>query len=403
MANTNEESNLIPLELPTIGEEEIEAAVAALRSGELWQFNSPKIEEFEQAFGDYLGVKHAVAVNSCGSALEMSLASAGLGPGDEVITTPWTFIATNMAIVTANCIPIFADIDSDTWNLDPQSVKEKITDRTKAILLVHVFGHACDMDGIAAVAEEHNLVVIEDCAQALGSTWRGQQVGSIGHMGCFSFCQPKGMTTGGEGGLLTMNDRDLADQARLIHSYGYDRTIGLARYEHTVLGSNYRMTAMQAAIGLVQLGKLPDFLEKRAAIAERYSESLGRLPGISPPYVAPEAGHSFYGYVIKVNESEAGISRNALHDKLVADGVECGVWYSTPNHFQPIFRNLSGHGRTTCPFTCPLHGETPDYNDIHLPVAEGSTQVVLSLPIYPLLREQDQARVITSMQQHVVG
>jgi perosamine synthetase len=396
---------VIPLERPTIGEEEIEAAVAVLRSGELWQFSSPVIAEFEQAFADYIGVKHAVAVNSCGSALEIALAAAGLGPGDEVITTPWTFIATNMGIVTANCIPVFADIDPRTWNLHARSIEEKITRRTKAILLVHVFGHPCDMDAVMTLAGKHNLVVIEDCAQSLGSTWGGQQVGSIGQMGCFSFCQPKTMTTGGEGGMLTTNDDELAKQARLIRSYGYDRIIGIgpARYEHTVLGSNYRITAMQAAIGLVQLKKLPAFLEKRAAIARRYSESLSRLPGITPPYVAPQAGHSFYGYVIKVDDSKAGISRSTLHDRLITDGIECGIWYSTPNHLQPVFRSLSGHGRTTCPFTCPLYSKPVDYRDVHLPVAEGSTQVVLSLPVYPLLAVQEQERVIAAMQRHVVG
>ena len=384
-----------------VEEDEIDAVVAVLRSGRLWQYNGEHIAAFEGEWADYVGAKHALAVNTGTTTMEIALAAAGVGPGDEVITTPFTFIATQVAILRQNAVPIFADIDPQSFNISPQSVAEAITERTKAILVVSIFGHPVDMDPIMALAQRHDLTVIDDAAQSLGAEYRGCKIGSIAHITSFSFTAAKAMTTAGEGGMITTDDDDLAHKMRMIRAFGYDRIkcLPTGRLRYDMLGWNARITEVQAAMGRVQLRKLAQFNQRRIENARYLTERLSQAEGIVPPAVSSEVHHVFWQYTIRLQEGQFIEGRDRFREALAAEGVESSIYYDPPIYRQPYFQELRGHGNTSCPFGCPWYLGDVDYSRVSLPVAEKACREVLSLPVHNLLDLGDMENVAMAVQK----
>ncbi len=369
---------VIRISAPFLGGEEISAVERVLRSGRLSQ--GSYVEAFESAFADFIGVEHAIAVSSGTAALHIALLAAGIGEGDEVITTPFTFIATANAILFVGAKPVFVDVREDDFNIDVEKVKDAITERTKAIIPVHLYGQPCDMKAIADLAEDHNLHVIEDACQAHGAEFAGKKVGSFGTAGCFSFYPTKNMTTG-EGGMLTTNSKEIAKKARMLRNHGSS-----ARYMHEILGFNMRMTDISAAIGIEQLKKLPYFTKRRRENAEYLTERLKGIRGIVTPVVKERRTHVFNQYTIRVvgdeeaygddgddgaegNRGEEGVNRDDLARMLTERGVEVGIYYPTPVHKQPLYRKLG--------------------YDCSLDVSERLSAEVLSLPVHPGVGKED--------------
>jgi perosamine synthetase len=358
---------MISIAKPIVDGDEIAAVAAVLGSGFLAQ--GKNVEEFEQAFARFVGTKHAVAVNSGTAALHMALLTNGIGAGDEVITSPFTFIASANSVLFTGARPVFADIGEETFNISPDSVEDKITPRTKAIMPVHLYGQPCDMKRLMKIAQERHLVVVEDACQAHGAEFEGRRAGSFG-TGCFSFYPTKNMTTG-EGGMITTNDNDIAGKARMIRTHGQRQ-----RYLHEVLGYNYRMTDIAAAIGLCQLGKLERFNTKRIENAKFLTERLSGIKGLVPPAVRAGMRHVFHQYTVRITP-DFGMSRDELKQKLMEKGVGSEIYYPLPVHRQPFFRRLG-------------------YDD-RLPNSEKAAAEVLSLPVHPSLTKEDLECVADSL------
>ena len=322
----------VPVAKPIIGDEEIENVVEVLKSGMIAQ--GPKVAEFEQKFADWIGTKYAIAVNSGTAALHVALLSCGIGKGDEVITTPFTFIASGNAIVYTGAKPVFADIDLKTYTLNPDTIESLITENTKAILPVHLYGQSANMDRINEIAEKHGLIVIEDAAQAHGATCNGKNVGNMGDMACFSFYPTKNMTTS-EGGIITTNDEDLAESAKIFRAHGAS-----VRYHHDAIGYNFRMTDISAAIGLAQLEKIDGFNDKRIENADYLNEGLKDVEGVITPYCAYDSKHVYHQYTIRVEKGE----RDDWVDIINGCGVGTGIHYPIPLYNQPIYKSLGFDG-----------------------------------------------------------
>jgi len=360
MSPTDSDRPFIPIAKPQLSEEEKSAVMAILDSGMLAQ--GRQVAEFEAEFAAWCGVRHAVAVASGTAALWLALAAHDIGPGDEVITTPFSFIASANCILYVGAKPVFVDIEPDTCLLNPSAIEEKITPHTRAILPVHLYGQPCDMTAIMAIAHRHNLIVVEDACQAHGATVWGKTVGGFG-TGCFSLYATKNMTTG-EGGIITTNDDALAEHLRLLRNHGQSQ-----RYEHTILGYHFRMTEMQAALGLVQLRRLPALTERRITNALYLSE---RLQGVELPIVAPGRRHVFHQYTVRVPDN-----RTALQEHLKKNGIGTSIHYPLPIHHQPVYQSLG-------------------YTDV-LPQAEAASREVLSLPVHPALSLADLDRIVAAV------
>ncbi|MDD1667589.1 MAG: DegT/DnrJ/EryC1/StrS family aminotransferase [Methanomicrobiales archaeon] len=350
---------MIPVSRPSLGKEEADAVARVMQSGMIAQ--GQEVAEFEKSFASYLGVKYAIATSNGTTALHAALLAAGIGPGDEVIVPSFTFIATATSVSMCGARPVFADVDDRYFTLDPASAGRLVTPRTRAVIGVHLFGQPFDIPALSNLCREHNLILIEDAAQAHGSTFQGKRLGSFGEMACFSFYATKNMTTG-EGGMVTTGDPELAARIRLLINHGQKE-----KYLHTVLGYNYRMTDMAAAMGLVQLRKLDGMNAKRAENA-RYLDRVFRCPGIVAPAVRPDSTHVYHQYVVKV-ERGARVSRDGLMETLAARGVGTAIHYPRPVHDQPLYRGLQG--KDPCPVSTRLASS------------------VLSLPVHPLVSETD--------------
>jgi dTDP-4-amino-4,6-dideoxygalactose transaminase len=355
---------MIPISKPVIGPEEIRAVERVLRSGVLTQ--GTKVKKFEGMFAAYIGVKYAVATNSGTSALHVALLSSGIRAGDEVITTPFSFVAAANAILYTGARPVFADIDEATFNIDPEKIGEKITNRTKALLVVHLFGQPCDMKRIMKICEKNGLILIEDACQAHGAEFDEKKVGSFG-TGCFSFYPSKNLVTG-EGGMITTNDKKVAEKAKMIRNHGQTKA-----YVHDVLGYNYRMTDIAAAIGICQLRKLDALNKKRVKNAELLTKEIEKIDGLIPPRVMPSVKHVFHQYTIRVTE-DFGTSRDELKQRLGKKGIDARVYYPIPIHKQPLYKKLG-------------------YRD-KLPISEKAANEVLSLPVHPSLTEGDMKKIV---------
>ncbi|MDP2949173.1 MAG: DegT/DnrJ/EryC1/StrS family aminotransferase [Chloroflexota bacterium] len=346
---------------PVLGEEDEQAVGEVLRSGRLTSLTGGTVAQFEAEFARYHGIKHCVAASSGTTAIHLALAAAGISAGDEVIVPTHTFIASATPILHQGAVPVFADVEADTFNVSRETIEPLLTPRTKAIIAVHLNGHPAAMDGILRLAQDRGLVVVEDAAQAHGALYQGRKVGTIGRMGCFSFWEDKIMTSGGEGGAVITDDDELAARLRMIRSHGEGPIAGERRYYHLVLGYNYRMPAMQAAVGLVQLRRLEEYLEARRRNAAYLTERLKEVPAVVPPYVAPYAVHSYYKYICRLRtdlRQAQGVSVDIERfvAAVAAEGVPISRRYPTPLHRQPVFQKL-GYGDVSCPVAERLAGE----------------------------------------------
>ena len=342
------------------------AVIGVLESGHY--VLGPEVEAFEREFAEAHDAAHAVAVNTGTSALHIALLAAGIGPGDDVLTTPFSFVATACAIRYAGANPVFADIDFATRNLDPEAVAKALTPRTRAILPVHLYGQTADMDPVRALAERNDLVVIEDAAQAHGATYHGVAAGGLGALGCFSFYPTKNLGALGEGGLVTTRDAALAGALRLLRDWG-----AREKYQHEIVAYNARMDAFQGAALRVKLRRLTAWNEERRAIAARYAELLPTI-GLEPPLEAPGRRHVWHVYTVRVPE------RERVAASLKEQGIGTAVVYPRPIHLQPAFADL-GLGAGS------------------FPNAERASRELLGLPMYPGLPPEAPERVVAALRR----
>jgi perosamine synthetase len=333
---------VIPVFEPIIGDEEIEAVVAALRGGEISGTFGSTIPQFEQEFADYCGCKYGVAVNSGTSALQLAVAAAGIGPGDEVLVSASTNIASALAAVHNRAIPVPVDSEEETWNLNVDLIEKLITSKTRAVIPVHLFGHPVDMDRLMHIAKQHNLIVIEDCAESHGATCKGKPTGSFGDMGCFSFYANKVITTG-EGGMVVTNDKKLADQVRLLSNLAFTKP----RFWHEKAGYNFRLTGYQAAMGLAQLRKIHSIIAEKRRVAQKYSHYLEDIPGLQLP-VERDWAFSVYWMYAMVVKPEFGLNRDTLAEILLAEGIQTRTFFCPMNQ-QPALKSLPGFREVPCP------------------------------------------------------
>jgi len=382
---TRVRTEFLPYALPDIGEEEIAEVVQTLKSG--WITTGPKTKEFERRMGDYLGVKHAIAVSSCTAALHVALAAIGVGRGDEVITSPLTFCATANAVVHLGGRPVFADIGDDL-NIDPVEIERHITSRTKAIIPVHHSGQPCRMDEILACARAYNLPIIEDAAHAIGAVYHGRMIGTIGDVTAFSFYATKNMTTA-EGGMIATDNDDLAEKMRLLSLHGISKDAwkrysseGSWYYEVLCAGYKYNMTDIQAALGIHQLAKLEQFIQARSWYASTYNEAFGDMPEIQVPLANAGLRHAWHLYVIQLNLERLTIDRAEFIEALRAENIGTSVHF-IPVHLHPYYRDQFGYRR----------GDYPN--------AERIYDRIISLPLYPKMTEEAMQDVIAAVQRTV--
>ncbi len=363
---------MIPINRPILDVEEMRAVARVIRSGILTNKGGAgqQVTQLESSFANFIGTKFAVAVNSGTAALHAALLSANVGPKDEVIVPSFTFVATAEMVALTGATPVFVDIDPSTYCMDPEEVQAAITSRAKAIIPVHLYGLPADMDPILELAEDNNLTVIEDAAQAHGAEYHEKRAGNLGDIGCFSFYGSKNMVTG-EGGMLTTNNREFAETAMMVRNHGENRL-----YQSTMLGHNYRMPELEAAIGCVQLGKLTKFLEARKKNAAVITEALSSLDNLQLPSEPEGYKHAWYVYTVRLRGANSARRDNIVR-RIREHRVDCQVYYPRPIHLQPYYKQISGGDR--------------------LPATEMASRQVFSLPVHPALRENDLKRITESV------
>lgn len=360
---------MIPLIKVKLGEEEKNAVMDVLNSGNLAQ--GPKVKQLEEEFAQLCGVKYAVAVNSGTAALHTALYTIGIKPGDEVITVPFTFVATANAIMMQGAKPIFVDIKEDTFNIDSEKIRNLITEKTKAILAVDLFGHPCEYDKLWNIANEFGLNIIEDSCQAVcAENNKGEKAGSLGDIAAFSFYATKNLITG-EGGIITTNNKKYAELAKRFRHHGQSEQ---TNYEYRNLGYNYRMTDIMAAIGLCQIKKIKEMTKKRQKNAELFTAGLQNIKGIIPPIIKNDVIHVFHQYTIKITK-DFSLTRDELIQRLNKTGIGTGIFYPKPLHLHPHFSKLG-------------------YKEGDFPVSEKISKEVLSLPINPHITEENIEKII---------
>lgn len=354
---------MIPIAKPLIEDEEKQAVLEVLGSGQLAQ--GQKVAAFEAAFAEFCGVKHAIATSSGTTALQVALLAHGIGEGGEVVTSAFSFVASANAVLVVGAKPVFADIEPDYYTISPEDIREKLSPSTRALIVVHLYGQVCDMEEIVQIAEERNLALIEDACQAHGAEHKGKVVGAHG-TACYSFYPTKNMTTA-EGGMITTNHDDIAEKSRMLRNHG-----SRERYSHEILGYNFRMNEIQAAIGLVQLGKLTGWNETRRENALKLTQGLSDISGITTPEIRPDVKHVFHQYTIRARH------RESLIESLKADGIGFGIYYPQPIYTQPLYKSLG-------------------YKD-RLEYTEQAAREVLSLPVHASLQQEDLDRIIETVQ-----
>ncbi|MEE9489721.1 MAG: DegT/DnrJ/EryC1/StrS family aminotransferase [Thermoplasmata archaeon] len=345
---------LIPIARPFLSDEEVEAVTEVLRSGILAR--GPKVKEFEERFAECIGRKHAIATSSGTSALHISNLLMGVSENSEVIIPPITFFATASTVLFCGGRPVFADVDPETYTLDPKSVKRRVTSRTRAILPVDLYGQTADYDAIQRIADKNDLKIVEDACQAHGAAFNGKMAGSFGDISSFSFYATKNITTG-EGGIVLTDDDQIAERARLLREHGEE-----THYNHVLLGYNYRMMEISAAIGIVQLRKMDEIVRRRQENARMLTEELENVKGLETPITGKGRVHSFYQYIIRVNK-ESPVSREKLMEHLQKKGVGSRPSYPIPLYEQPVLKNLR------------IAGQCPE--------AERLLPQLLELPVHP--------------------
>ncbi|PDW03607.1 DegT/DnrJ/EryC1/StrS family aminotransferase [Candidatus Viridilinea mediisalina] len=359
---------------PIIEDDEIREVVASMESG--WLGTGPKVARFEQDFAAYKGASHVAAVNSCTAALHLSMLAAGLQPGDEVITTPLTFCASVNAIIHAGLTPVLADIDPVTMNIDPNQVEARITPHTQAILPVHFAGRPCDMDGLRSIAKQHQLKIIEDCAHAIETEYKGQKAGTIGDFGCFSFYVTKNIITGEGGMVLARQEEDLA-RVKMLALHGMSKDAwkrfsddGYKHYQVIECGFKYNMMDLQAAIGIHQLRRVEAYWQRRQTIWQTYNQAFGDLPITLPADPEPETRHGYHLYTLLIDEAQTGIGRDAFLDAMTQRRIGVGVHYlSIPEH--------------------PYYQQTFGWRPDDYPHAMRIGRQTVSMPLSPKLSDED--------------
>jgi dTDP-4-amino-4,6-dideoxygalactose transaminase len=371
----------IPYALPLIEDDEIKEVVDTLKSN--WLSKGPRTVEFEKIFTEYVGAEHGLGLNSCTAGLHISQLAAGIGEGDEVITTPYTFVASANTIIHTGATPVFVDIDPVTMNIDPKKIEEKITPKTKAIIPVHFAGYPCDMDSIMEIAKKHNLIVIEDAAHAVYTKYKGRPIGSIGDFTCFSFYATKNLVTG-EGGLVTTHNEEWADRMRVMSLHGMSKNAwnrysdkGSWYYEVEYPGYKYNMTDMMAALGLVQLEKLERMQARREEIAKKYNDAFSRIEGIILPHYDDVNVHAWHLYVIRLKENYFTVDRSQFIEELKGKGVGTSVHF-IPVPMQPYYKQLG-------------------YNVEDYPNTLAAFNGAISLPLYPKMTDDQVDHVIESV------
>jgi dTDP-4-amino-4,6-dideoxygalactose transaminase len=375
-------AEFLPFHRPSFGPEEEAEVVDTLRSG--WVTMGPKTHRLEAAFREMLDIPYAVAVNSCTAAIHLALIGLGIGPGDEVVTTPLSFATTANVLVHVGAIPVFADVEPETLNLDPGAVATRIGPRTKAIMPVHLYGHPCDMDGLRKLADRHGLFVIEDAAHAIEATYRGRKMGADSTAAAFSFYATKNITTG-EGGLLATRRKDLAERAEILRLHGMSRDAwkrygseGFRHWDILLPGYKYNLSDVHAAIGLAQLPKLEKFWVERKRLCERYDLLLAGLPEVIRPVVRPDVRSAYHLYNIRVKVEQLRWTRDQVMAAIQAENIGVGVHFRAL-HLHPYYRDHFGFRRGLCP------------------VAEAASDRLFSLPLYPGLTDADVRDTVTAV------
>jgi len=372
---------------PAIGEEEINEIADSIRSG--WIGTGPKTIKFEEMFKKYSKAKYAVALNSCTAGLHLSLLANNIGPGDEVITTPMTFCATANVILHVGAKPVFVDVNRDTMNIDPEKIEANINKRTKAIIPVHIAGRPCEMDKIMQIAKKHHLVVIEDAAHAIESEYKGEKIGNIGDITCFSFYVTKNLVTA-EGGMITTNNKNLSDKIKIYALHGMSKDAwsrysdkGFKKYEVVYPGYKYNMTDLQAAMGIHQLKKIEKYSKIRERIWRKYNKAFKNLPVITPKNPEPNTRHAYHLYTLLIDKDKAGIDRDTFQDLLYQDNIGTGIHFLAI-HLQKYYKKTFGFKR----------GDFPN--------AEYISDRTVSLPFSAALSDQDVDDVIRSVKK-IIG
>lgn len=378
----------LPFHRPMLGPEEEAEVLDTLRSG--WLTTGPRTQRFEAEFARYLGARYARGVTSCTAAMHLALVALGVGPGDEVITSPITFPATANVIVHVGATPVFVDVEPATLNLDVDQLEAQITPRTKAIIPVHFAGHACRMDALAALARKHGLAVVEDCAHAIETTWQGRHAGTWGNAGAFSFYATKSITTG-EGGMLVTEDEDLAERIGVLRLHGISRDAwkrygqeGFRHYETLSAGFKYNMYDLQAALGLAQFPKLEAFWARRRDIVQAYDAALASIPQIRRLEVVGPVRHGHHLYVVLVRTEELSRSRDEILNAIQKENVGLGVHFRAV-HLQPFYRERYG------------------FRPGQLPAAEYASERIISLPLYPAMDDRDVQDTIAAVSKVVLN
>jgi len=399
----------------SIGEEEKQAVMRVLDSGNLSKFvgswntdfyGGPYVQEFEKKWAESVGVEYCMSVNSNTSGLYACIGACDIGPGDEVIVSPYTMTAGAIAPLIYGAVPVFADIDEDIFCLDPKSIEANISIRTKAIIVVHICGHSTDMDEVMSIAKKYNLKVIEDCAQSPMSTYKGRNVGTIGDVGVFSLNYHKHIHTG-EGGMITTNNPVIAEKIQLIRNHGEAVVEGKKTKDiYNTFGFNYRMTEMEAAVGIEQLKKMPELVEKRISNANYLANKIGQLPGIIPPVVKENCRHVYYQQTFKFKKDIAGIHRNTFVDAVKAElplmklretTPIMGVGFAPPLYLQPIYQQRLHK----CSFNCPRYEGEVSYERGLCPVTERMyfEEVFTHEYMRPEFTERDMDEVINAYEK----
>jgi perosamine synthetase len=360
----------------TTDNKDLDIAIQVMKEGILsdfegsnneWHLGGKYVKQAEAKWASYFDVKHVISVNSATSGLFAAVGAAGVGPGDEVITSPWTMTATASAIVVNNAVPIFADIDPETFCLMPEAIEKKITKRTKAIIVVHIYGHPADMDAIMALARKYNLVVIEDAAQSLGATYAGKQTGTLGHMGVHSLNGHKLIQTG-EGGMIFTDDDEYAHRLQLIrnHAEAVVATGFPVKSLVNMIGWNYRMNEIEAAMSMTQLEKLAPLQHQRNQLERRLTAGISEFKGLITPEKRESCDHTYYRYALRVDQNILPVNAHSIVEALNAEGLD---WYAgyTPLNLFPLYQQQIAFGDKGCPFKCPLYDGKPDYTLDSLP------------------------------------
>ena len=372
---------------PSFTREEADAVSRVLLTNKVNYWTGQEGREFEKEFALFAGSEFAIAVGNGTLALDLALKGLGIGNGDEVVVTPRTFLASATAVINAGATPVFADVDPDTQNITPDTVSAVLTTKTKAIVCVHLAGWPCDMDGMMALAEQHGLFVIEDCAQAHGATYKGKPVGSLGHVGCWSFCQDKIMSTGGEGGMVTVNDRDLWSRMWSFKDHGksweavYERDHPPGfRWLHESVGTNWRLTEMQSVIGRIQLHRMSEWTDARQSNCQAIWETAASLPGLRVPAVPEEIGHAGYKCYVFVDEAELveGWDRDRIMNAIVAEGVPCFSGSCSEVYLEKAFTDLGLGPKERLPVAKTL-GETSLMFLVHPTLTEAEIEKTCSV------------------------